>query len=357
MSLKIVDSDAHVIETLRTFGYMEKGQEKYRPVLLNSSPDDTIDTQGGKARNKEYWLVDGNVWSPTRNQGYDETTPGQREMTDIKGRLAHMDQMGIDVQVLYPTYFLSSKTENPDCEGALIRSYNRWLADIWKKSDNRLRWVGIPPLRSMQKVADELRFCKDNGACGIFLVGIENDRELDDPYFYPLWEIAQELDLAACIHSGIHSATYMNLFRNSSTRFMSNRSPGVGAFHALIMRDIPQKFPKMRWGFVEFSASWVPYAINYTELSYWKNRNNPSWNSADLLKRNNIYVACQMTDDLPYIISKVGDDNLVIGTDYGHHDQATEIDAMRLMRDEGKLPEQTVNKILDGNARALYGLN
>jgi predicted TIM-barrel fold metal-dependent hydrolase len=64
-----------------------------------------------------------------------------------------------------------------------------------------------------------------------------------------------------------------------------------------------------------------------------------------------------MTDDLPYIISKVGDDNLVIGTDYGHHDQATEIDAMRLMRDEGKLPEQTVNKILDANARAFYGLN
>jgi hypothetical protein len=357
MPLKIVDSDAHVIETLRTFAYMEEGQEKFRPVLLKSAPDDTIDTQGGKARSKEYWLVDGNVWSPTRNQGYDETTPGQREMTDIKGRLAHMDQMGIDVQVLYPTYFLSSKTENPDCERALIHSYNRWLADIWKKSDNRLRWVAIPPLRSMEKVADELRFCKDNGACGIFLVGIENDRELDDPYFYPLWEIAQKLDLAACIHSGIHSATYMNMFRNSSTRFMSNRSPGVGAFHSLIMRDIPQKFPKMRWGFVEFSASWVPYAINYTELSYWKNRNNPSWSSADLLKRNNIYVACQMSDDLPYIISKVGDDNLVIGTDYGHHDQATEIDAMRLMRDEGKLPEQTVNKILDANARAFYGLN
>jgi predicted TIM-barrel fold metal-dependent hydrolase len=357
MSLRIVDADAHVIETLNTFQYMEKGQEKYRPILLSSAASDTIDTQGGKARAKDYWLVDGSVWSPTRNQGYDETTPGQRDMTDISARLAHMDQMGVDVQVLYPTYFLSTKTENPDCEWALIRSYNRWMADIWKRSNNRLRWVVIPPLRSMEKMADELKFARDNGACGVFLVGIENDRELDDPYFYPLWEESQKLGLAACIHSGIHSATYMNMFKNSSTRFMSNRAPGVGAFHSLIMRDIPQRFGGMRWGFVEFSASWVPYAINYTELSYWKNYNKPDWTAKDLLKRNNMYVACQMTDDLPYIVEKAGEDSLIIGTDYGHHDQATEIDAMRKLRDDGVLPEKVVNKILDTNARRLYGLD
>jgi predicted TIM-barrel fold metal-dependent hydrolase len=358
MTLRIVDADAHVIETPQTFSYLEKSQQRYRPLLLAPvEGDDRIETQGGNEKTKEYWLVDGQVWTGTRNQGYGETTAGQREMTDIEGRLAHMDRMGVDVQVLYPSFFLSAKTENPDWEWALIRSYNRWLADIWKKSRNRLRWVAIPPLRDMAKVRDELKFCKDNGACGIFLVGIENDRELDDPYFYPLWETAQELDLAACVHSGIHSTTYLNMFKNAPTRFMSNRAPGVGAFHSLIMRDVPQRFPKVRWGFVEFSASWLPYAINYTELSYWRNRNNPGWKSTDLLKRNNIYVACQVTDDLPYIIGKVGEDNLVIGTDYGHHDQATEIDALRKIRQEGTLPAGVVDKILDANARALYGLD
>ena len=358
MALRIVDSDAHVIETSKTFAFMDESQKKYRPVLLKpAEDDDTIETQGGSDKTKEYWLVDGQVWSSTRNQGYKETTAGQREMTDIEGRLAHMDRMGVDVQVLYPTFFLSAKTDNADWDWALGRSYNRWLADIWKKSRNRLRWAAIPPLRDMAKVRDELKFCKDNGACGIFLVGIENDRELDDPYFYPLWKTAEELDLAACIHSGIHSTTYLNMFKNASTRFMSNRSPGVGAFHALIMRDIPQKFPRVRWGFVEFSASWLPYAINYTELSYWKNKNDPQWRSVDLLKRNNIYVACQVTDDLPYIIDLVGEDNLVIGTDYGHHDQATEIDALRKIREENRLPAGVVDKILDANARALYGLD
>lgn len=358
MTLRIVDADAHVIETPKTFSYMEKNQQRYRPILLRPTEvDDTIETQGGKQTTKDYWLVDGKVWSGTRNQDYNETTAGQREMTDIEGRLAHMDQMGVDVQVLYPTFFLSVKTENPDWDWALARSYNRWLADVWKQSNNRLRWVAIPPLRSMERVRDELKFCKDNGACGVFLVGLEADRELDDPYFYPLWEAAQELDLAAAIHSGNHSATFMELYKNSVTRFMTNRSTGVAAFHSLIMRDIPKKFPGVRWGFVEFSASWLPYAINYTELSYWKNKNAPDWESTGLLKDNNIYVACQVTDDLPYIIDKVGEDNLVIGTDYGHHDQATEIDVMRKIRDEGSLPARAVDKILDANARALYGLD
>ncbi|MEX2643314.1 MAG: amidohydrolase family protein [Acetobacterales bacterium] len=358
MALRVVDSDAHVIETPQTFSYMEADQKRYQPVLLKpADADDTIETQGGEQRTKLYWLVDGQVWTGTRNQGYNETTAGQREMTDIEGRLAHMDQMGVDVQVLYPTFFLTIKTESPDWEWALSRSYNRWLADVWSKSNNRLRWAAIPPLRSMDKVRDELKFAKDNGAVGVFLVGMECDRELDDPYFYPLWEAAQELDLAACIHSGNHSAAFMDLYKNSSTRFMTNRNVGVGAFHSLIMRDIPQKFPGMRWGFVEFSASWLPYAINYTELSYWKNFNKPDWESKDLLKRNNIYCACQVTDDLPYILDKVGEDNLIIGTDYGHHDQAPEIDVMRKIREDGTLPAHVVDKILDGNARRLYGLN
>jgi predicted TIM-barrel fold metal-dependent hydrolase len=259
--------------------------------------------------------------------------------------------------VLYPTFFLSSKTDDVAWDCALARSYNRWLGEIWQQSDNRLRWVAIPPLRDLSRLEEELTYAKEHGACGIFLVGIEDGKELDNPYFYPVWELAQELDLAACIHSGHHCREFLELFKDSSTRFMSNRSPGVGAFHALIMRDIPQKFPGMRWGFVELSASWLPYAINYTELSYWKNRNDPDWRSSDILKRNNMYVACQVTDDLPYIVKQVGEDNLVIGTDYGHHDQATEIDAMQKIRDDGTLPGHVVDKILDGNARALYGLD
>jgi predicted TIM-barrel fold metal-dependent hydrolase len=36
-------------------------------------------------------------------------------------------------------------------ELALCRSYNRWLADIWRQEKERLRWAAVVPLMSMEQ--------------------------------------------------------------------------------------------------------------------------------------------------------------------------------------------------------------
>jgi predicted TIM-barrel fold metal-dependent hydrolase len=77
---------------------------------------------------------------------------------------------------------------------------------------------------------------------------------------------------------------------------------------------------------------------------------------ASLLHDNRIYVACETTDDLGYVVSYAGEDNLVIGSDYGHADTSAEIEALRRVREEGKLSRAVVDKMLDDNPRALYGL-
>ena len=43
-------------------------------------------------------------------------------------------------------------------------------------------------------------------------------------------------------------------------------------------------------------------------------------------------------------------------TDYGHNDTSSEILALRKLKEDGAVPTPVVNKILDDNARALYGL-
>ena len=76
----------------------------------------------------------------------------------------------------------------------------------------------------------------------------------------------------------------------------------------------------------------------------------------NVLRQNRIYVACQTDDDLPYVLKYSGEDHLVIGTDYGHNDTSSEILALRKLKEDGTVPPEIVNKILDDNARALYGL-
>lgn len=80
----------------------------------------------------------------------------------------------------------------------------------------------------------------------------------------------------------------------------------------------------------------------------------------DLLKANRFYVTCDTFDNLSHVLSVAGDDNLIIGSDYGHADMSAEIDALQVLQDrgeQGQVSHSAVKKLLDDNARALYGLS
>ena len=70
-----------------------------------------------------------------------------------------------------------------------------------------------------------------------------------------------------------------------------------------------------------------------------------------------MWVACENTDDLPYVLSHAGEDALMIGTDYGHHDPSSELNAIRLLRDDRRIAPEVIDKILEANPRKFYGLD
>jgi predicted TIM-barrel fold metal-dependent hydrolase len=278
-------------------------------------------------------------------------------MLSVEARLAHMDELGIETQVLYPTLFLRPIVQDGERERALSKSYNRWMGDLWQQGKGRLRWVAKPPLRLLEKapgtVQHELEWAKQNGACGIFMRGLECERALGDPYFYPLWQISSDLDLPVCIHSANGSFVHHDFFAEDTT-FTKFKLAVVGACHTLLEKEIPKQFPRVRWGFVEVSAQWVPYVLN--DLADRSRRKGKSF-PADALAANNIWVACENTDDLPYVLSHAGEDNLMIGTDYGHHDPSSELNALRLLRNDDRISAAAARKILEINPRNFYGLS
>ena len=76
------------------------------------------------------------------------TTEATRTLKDLALRLRHMDERGVDVQVIYPTFFLSCPSDKPDIELELCRAYTRWMADATERTNGRLRWVVVPPYLS-----------------------------------------------------------------------------------------------------------------------------------------------------------------------------------------------------------------
>jgi predicted TIM-barrel fold metal-dependent hydrolase len=267
-----------------------------------------------------------------------------------------MDRNGVDVQILHNTMFIESCTERAAVDVALCKSWNRWLADIWKQGKGRLRWVCMPPTLSMSDALDQIRWSKENGAVGVCLRPVEGTRLLADSYFYPIYELAEKLDMAIAIHIANGSAWLNDLYRHPvpvAATLHRFRVPTVAAFNDILLSEIHELFPKLRFGFVEASAQWLPWVLHEA-----KNRFRTlgrAWPD-DAAREYGMFVTCENSDDLPYIVREGGEDSLVIGTDYGHTDTSSDIDAIKIFRDRDDLSPAVKKKILSDNARALYGI-
>jgi predicted TIM-barrel fold metal-dependent hydrolase len=355
--MAIIDADAHVIETEQTWEFMLEEERRFAPEVLIS-----------KKNGIQFWRVDDRVIANS-NLGLN-VPEDSRDLTDVDARLRHMDALKIDFQVLYPTLFLRPVTARAEVELALYRGYNRWLAHIWQLGKNRLRWIVLPPLRSMDKAIEEINFAKAHGACGVFMRGHEGEWLLSDPALFPVYREAERLDLPICVHAGTGSFGYYDQYgQDVFSRF---KLPSVGAFNNLAYQGVPAKFPRLRWSFVETTAQWLPYAVNDLVIRTQAEREfqrryadhvltqarpkERNIEAATVLRDNRVYVACQTTDDLSYIVGCVGEDHITVGTDYGHADYSNDIEAIQTLVEGGKIGAAFARKILDDNPRKLYAL-
>jgi hypothetical protein len=279
---------------------------------------------------------------------------GARELIDVPGRLEHMDRLGVDIHVIYPS-ILAPITDRPETELALSRGYNRQLAHAWEQSDNRLRWAAVLPLMTMNKALPELRWARDHGACAVFIRSIEGDRQLIDPYFFPLYEEAQKLDVPICIHASIGNQDLVDILTQGDDQgnFLKFKLTVVGAFHQLVMNRTPEKFPRLRWGFIETSASWIPFVV-HDLVRRFRRKDMPL--PDHIFRDYRMYVACEADDDLPFILNYSGEDHIVIGTDYSHSDNSTEMEAITHLLERPDVDQRILRKIVDDNPRRLYAL-
>ena len=348
--MAVIDADTHVIETSDTWDFLEGNDKRYRPVAVTS--------EDGK--NTPYWLVDGHIID--REIG-DETIPlDVRTLRDLKGRKEIMAKTGFDLQVLYPTFFIAPPTNRPEIQIALSRSYNRWLADVYKRGGGAFRWVIVPPVLDMAESLAEMEFGKKNGACGVSLRGIEGDRVLSDPYFYPLYEKAIALDMPICIHVGNGSIPVRDIlygdrnFRKLDVFFTANM-PVLAAFHLIIVAGLPEKFPKLRFAFVEAGAEWVPYmlgeALRRIETMPTEGK---IADAKTALKDKRLFVTARTDNDLPRLLEWGCGDNLMIGTDFGHADASTELATLKNLEARGQIDAVFHRKLVTDNPARLYGI-
>ena len=358
----VIDADAHVVESARTWEYMDASERQFRPVPLEAPEEAGVKLQ--------FWLIDGKVrgfrfpalseaeLNKRMNLAGRKFADSQeaRELGNVDLRIEHMDRTGVDVQVLHNTMFIEPATDRAQVEVALCKSYNRWLADIWRQGKGRLRWSCMAPTLSMPDALDQIRFGKENGAVAVLMRPIEGNRLLVDPYFYPIYDEASRLDLAIAIHISNGNSWMVDLVKHpvfTAAAFHKFRIPTVAAFSDLLLSDVLVNFPKLRIGFIEASAQWLPWVVHEAKNRFKAlGREWPARGVTDF----RMFVTCENSDDISYIVDQAGEDCLVIGTDYGHTDTSSDVDAIKTFKAREDVAPAIKQKILSDNARALYGL-
>ena len=360
----VIDTDAHVMESEETWAYLDPAFHPRRPVVVRFPEDTSLGVFNAA------WLIDEKVRlfgaSPTagtrsREKKYNLLS---QHLADPAERLKDMDKRRIDYQVIHPTFGLFNLCEQLDLETALMQSYNTFLAEKCGQSGGRLFYSAMVPFRDPAAAVAEIRRVKSlGGAASLFLRGIEWDRPISDPMFYPIYEAAQAANLPIAVHVGSGSPGLRQVFDYQSRvpgeepfwpgrmkRLVGPVSVQFG-FYSLMESTLSTDFPALKWAFLEATGSeWMLGAVGALERA-------GKMHGQSLFDERRVFVSCEPTEDLAYPAKRFGDDWMIIGSDMPHQDEAAHenlVDEFEARTDD--LGAAMMEKIFHKNAAQLFGI-
>ncbi|MBI3796602.1 MAG: amidohydrolase [Deltaproteobacteria bacterium] len=380
----VVDGDGHVLETEETFAkYIEPEFKAQCPRLVRPYADaDTFFLIDGVLIPDSLWLFRG-----TYPLGYgalafryagrgekDSHEPGQVDAAglSINRRLRDMAVEGRDIDVLFPSILLggsgSNQYRNLPLVSAVCRAYNNWLADYCSVASERLKRVAVTCLHDIEAATREVNRCVTELGCVAAMIAPANPNEktLDDPYFYPLYEECQRLDIPICLHISLqrHPDNLQRIVhRDFSLTFALVSLPHIIALGQLIFGGVLDRFPKLRWALLEAGVGWVPYFIERFDDKYkpmleifGEKGKTLEKLPSEYARSEQLFFSCDPDEAaLPLAVEVLGEERIIYASDYPHHD-AKFPNSVRIIWEHPKLSESAKQKILGENALRLYKL-
>jgi len=293
----VVDADGHLLEV--------------EPVLL-----DYIHAVGGSKLQRRYEsFMASRPYDKWHGMSWDERraarpmrpafwfTPASNTVDRATAMLpallrSRLDEIGVDVSVLYPTQGLAVwRIGDSELRLGVIRALNCMHADLFGSYGDRLIPAAVIPMQTPQEALDELDHAV--GVLGMRAIMIEGtirrpipalgqgavERPADNKAFWidslgldsahdydPVWRRCVELKVSPTIHTGTMGWGARNSISNYNYNHIGHFAAGNEAVcKALFMGGVTRRFPSLRFGFLEGGVGWA-CSLYGDLIEHWEKR-------------------------------------------------------------------------------------
>jgi uncharacterized protein len=342
--LHVIDADGHVLENEKEIELYFEGDYKgvKRSGVFSIFPS-----------------LDG--WPRGFVRGLDKIST-----TTAETWIQFVDGSKLDAAVLYPTAGLSfGLIQDPDWACVVARAYNNWLYDRYCKVDSRLKGVAILPVHDPKAAVTELRHAvvEQKMVAGLLPAVTMLNKGYGHADFFPIYEEAQKLNVPLAVHGAVSRGLGFDFLQTMSMiHTLEHPLAQMIQLTSVVLDGVFDLFPKLRMGFLEAGAGWIPYMMDRMDEKFHIDRKRKhfplSKRPSEYFKSGNVYVTCE-TDEkiLDTVVREMGEDYMMYPTDFPHEREAG-VFAKDIPEfwERGDLSERVKRKVFSENAKRFYNV-
>ena len=294
---------------------------------------------------------------------YDDGKKGIRRMTDPDLRLKDQDRDGIQAEVLYGILGATSRINDDEAAGEMLRIYNEWLSGFCNRHPDRFAGLACIPNHDIDAAVGEIeRVARRGGVRGLEISRRGDMTPLWDPWWNPMWDAVAASGLPVHFHT-IGSGVRRDFTKLAPKVALAARASGITSFQmymsevllSVIFSGVLERHPGIKLVIGEAGTGWIPYILQHMDAE-WEDQ----FKELDLKMppseywRRQCYATYQTDPVGVKLLDELGEDNIMWGSDFPHPDGVWPDSQEYIERELGQLPAATRKKIVCDNAAKLY---
>jgi predicted TIM-barrel fold metal-dependent hydrolase len=299
---------------------------------------------------------------------------------DVEPRYALMQEFGIDRALMWPT--LSSVIEqampdDPRAVQVVFHALNQWMYEHWTFGyEDAVFPTPAISLSILDRAIEELEWVTERGARIVYIStapvsGFGGRRSIALPEFDPFWELMQEKGVVAGFHQVVNrrfpvdlaeldgtgeGGGYFQLPPYPTAPFRALTTPRwqVSDFIAsMVGHGMLTRFPRLKIAIVEFFTDWVRPMVRQFQEAYERAPQMFEEEPMAVLRRN-VFLHVFHDPDPMELISMVGVDNCMFGSDFPHPEGLR--DPLAFCEEITSMSQADQERVMGGNLARLMSV-